>query len=687
MLLCAILWGLTGPSALLTSFESPTEIADIGRSSTEVSLATEHVTNGQHSLKVAFQATEWPHIQWSPKSPLDWSGYGGLGVDVYNPNQETIVLGVRIDDNLAADGWNHSRTSTFTLKPHVQQSIAIAMGTDPMSVGMRALPTLPVDQAVTANGGGEFASSHIVSYQLFLHNPPAGTTLFFDNLRALPARTMEGIVDPFGQFTGSSWPGKVANEKDFDIQHRAERADIQALPVLKERDRFGGWQGSEKLPATGFFRTARVANKWTLVDPDGRIFFSLGVDVVGQWESTLVTGREKMFSWLPKPGTDLDRFSGMESTIHMGPTKSGKTFSFYRANLYRKYGPDFLKNWVDTSLARLPSWGFNTIGNWSEDSLYRNQKVPYVATGGVSGNHATVSSGTDYWGRMPDPFDPQFASDALQSLTPLINKVKGDPWCLGYFVDNELSWAGDGAEGRYGLAIGSMSEPPTSPARQAFVQRLKASYGDIGAVNSAWGVHFDSWDTLRLPKVLNEAQRKDAGLFVKEFARRYFRTIRDVLKSGDKDHLYLGCRFAWRTHEAEDAAAEYCDVVSFNIYAPKLDDSWKALTRLGKPCIIGEFHFGALDRGMFHPGLVSTPNQVARAVMYEDYVRSVLESPSFVGCHWFQYVDEPLTGRSFDGENYNIGLVSVTDTPYKEMVEAARRIHQMAYKIRFGTIK
>ena len=26
-------------------------------------------------------------------------------------------------------------------------------------------------------------------------------------------------------------------------------------------------------------------------------------------------------------------------------------------------------------------------------------------------------------------------------------------------------------------------------------------------------------------------------------------------------------------------------------------------------------------------------------------------------------VDEPLTGRAYDGENYNIGFLTVTDTP------------------------
>jgi hypothetical protein len=174
------------------------------------------------------------------------------------------------------------------------------------------------------------------------------------------------------------------------------------------------------------------------------------------------------------------------------------------------------------------------------------------------------------------------------------------------------------------------------------------------------------------------------GEFVKDLARKYFSAIRDELKKLDPDHLYMGCRFAWRTDDAVAAAAEICDVVSFNIYAPRLNAKEYAFTAaLDKPCIIGEFHFGALDRGMFHTGLVSTADQKARAAMYEDYVGSVLDHPAFVGCHWFQYVDEPLTGRTLDGENYNIGFLNVTDTPYPEMVEAAKSIHGAAYARRY----
>src|SRR6266581_1797838 len=103
--------------------------------------------------------------------------------------------------------------------------------------------------------------------------------------------------------------------------------------------------------------------------------------------------------------------------------------------------------WGTTAVSRLKSWGFNTIGNWSDTTLESMGWAPYTATLGVGGSHARVSSGSDYWGRMHDPYDPAFAADADASFRERAAKLKDDPWCLGYFVDNELSWSGGDVEG------------------------------------------------------------------------------------------------------------------------------------------------------------------------------------------------------------------------------------------------
>jgi len=172
------------------------------------------------------------------------------------------------------------------------------------------------------------------------------------------------------------------------------------------------------------------------------------------------------------------------------------------------------------------------------------------------------------------------------------------------------------------------------------------------------------------------------------FARRYFETCRDVFKRHAPRQLYLGCRFSTAPKAAVRACADVADVVSFNLYYREINPAdWTGANELPKPILIGEFHFGALDRGMFHEGLVPCIDQRERARAYADYVRSVVTCPAFVGCHWFQYVDEPITGRWFDGENYNIGMVDVTDMPYPELTDSARTIHGELYQLRSGAPK
>ncbi|HLI50073.1 MAG TPA: beta-galactosidase [Chthonomonas sp.] len=648
---------------------------------------------GQTALRITFHKNaEWPHVLFKPANPLDWSGMEAISFTLRNPGKRPIAFGFRMDDSIEADGYNHSRTANGSIAPGQTQTFAVRFGPDPMSLGMRGLPPIPGMVTLGVSGGNPFSFEHIVQFQLFLHSPHQNETLLLSPFKTLPLQRedLKSVVDAYGQYAKANWPGKVHSDADLMRQRSEEEADLKAHPPLPDRDPYGGWAQGPKLEATGYFRTAKYDGKWMLVTPSGHLFFSLGIDVVQMNSPTFITGRESLFAALPDPNGPLGAFYG-ESGAYMGPLagKQGKTFDFYRANLYRKYGADYQAVWQQMALKRLPSWGFNTIGNWSDPVFYQNQQVPFVATGGVHGDFATVSSGSDYWGRMPDPFDPHFAAAADADMKDLAARVRNSPWCIGYFIDNELSWAGSGPDGDVGLAIGALKEDAAkSPAKRAFLHQLQEKYGDIANFNAAWKADVSSWQQLEAPYKaslpLTQEAHKDAETFVRAFADKYFQTVREALKRYDPNHLYLGCRFAWHSRAEVEEAAKYCDVVSFNIYAPRVDASqWGYLADLNRPCIIGEFHFGALDRGMWHPGLVSTPNQEARAQMFIDYVHSVLDNPAFVGCHWFQYVDEPLTGRTWDGENYNIGFVSQTDRPYRHMVAAARQVGAELYTYRF----
>jgi hypothetical protein len=91
--------------------------------------------------------------------------------------------------------------------------------------------------------------------------------------------------------------------------------------------------------------------------------------------------------------------------------------------------------------------------------------------------------------------------------------------------------------------------------------------------------------------------------------------------------------------------------------------------------LIGEFHFGSVDRGLFWQGLTGVGTESQRGPAYSHYLHGVADNPDFVGAHWFQYVDEPLTGRILDVENAHIGFVTVADLPYKDLVAAARSVN------------
>ena len=155
-----------------------------------------------------------------------------------------------------------------------------------------------------------------------------------------------------------------------------------------------------------------------------------------------------------------------------------------------------------------------------------------------------------------------------------------------------------------------------------------------------------------------------------------------VLKA-NPNKLYLGCRWAGRPPEfTVRAAARHCDVISYNIYKTEIS-SFSLPDGVDAPVLVGEFHFGALDRGPFCPGLLLLRDQKQRADTYREYVESALRHPQIVGAQWHQLSDQPTSGR-FDGENMQVGWTDICDTPYWETVQAVREVGSDMYRIRAG---
>jgi hypothetical protein len=309
------------------------------------------------------------------------------------------------------------------------------------------------------------------------------------------------------------------------------------------------------------------------------------------------------------------------------------------------------------------------------------RRTPY--TDNLSSGRAKLIEGSEgYWGKFPDVYDPSFADGLRRAMNGKKNSSANDPWCIGYFSDNEMSWGDETS-----LAIAALKSPPTQAAKKKFIADLKASHGDIATLNSAWDTSHASWDALLESREAPDKTKAHSDLvaFYTKTAGTYFRTVNEAIKAVAPNQLYLGCRFAWVNEVAAKAAAKHCDVVSYNLYKRSIADF--EYPGGDKPLIVGEFHFGALDRGMFHTGLVPVENQAARAQAYRDYVLGAARHPQFVGTHWFQWKDEPTTGRVYDEENYQIGFLDVADTPYRETVETSRSVGETLYRERLAAKK
>jgi hypothetical protein len=676
----------------IADLASPDPIAHVALDKVQRTGTVEHAADGVAQQRYAFQPAAHPQIVLTPAhGAWDWSKQGELHLRVQNAMAWAVTVTVDIDD---AAGQHLQATVGVPAGP-AQTLVMPLRAESPRGEGMQVGPPMPFDDhgqpTLLATAVKGALDLHKVSaIRLGVPAPQATQTLLLGRLDTVPGETTlhdayAGIVDRYGQFTRGQWPEKI----DSDAALRtAGKAPITGTPATG-LDAYGGRLDVHGLNRTGWFHTQKTGGRWQLVTPDGHAFFSLGVNaVITDGGRSYVEGREFMFRDLPPASGEWAAFhgSGDNRNKDQGASQGigynhGRWFDFYAANLYRLDGRNWLGAWRTRTLDRLQAWGFNTIGNWSDDALGRAHRLPYTRSINIEGNYANVASGYDYWGRMPDPFDPRFVQATEAAVIKASTDVRDDPWLLGYFADNELAWAGSGPQGRWGLAVGTLAGDAKSPAKQAFIAMLRKKYVAPETLSAAWGIALGSWYALNVtgfaapaPNEAHPAITADYSAWLRRYADTYFRTVAEAIRRHDPHHLFLGGRFAVNTPEAVAACAQYCGVVSFNVYAdlPQHGFDAAAMHSLDKPVLIGEFHFGSDDRGPFGKGVVSVWNEQQRGEAYARFVAAAAAAPDIVGAHWFQYTDQPVTGRLLDGENSHIGLVGITDIPFGGFVEAVR---------------
>lgn len=701
-----------GDSDTLFNFVKPLSVVSIGLQDADLPSATGEATaEGEILRRVHFSPAPRPTLRLTPASgSWDWSQAGSMSLRIQNAMDWALTLEIDIEN---LDGKPGLHASVALPAGPAQTLLVPLQETAPQLFGMRAGVPMPV----TLDGQrlllapvvtGSLNRSKVGAVKIYLSDPKAaqnilvgrfGTRAGGDELH----RAYSAIVDAFGQASRGEWPEKVKSVEQLANAWKAEGEQLKKWQAGAEpRDTFGGLLEGPNFEASGFFHSEKRNGRWWLVTPDGHAYWSLGVNTVNRESSqTYIEGREYMFSVLPREGEPLAAFYGQSDDREGVAAQQGRAFGygrwfdFYAANRYLASGglsgQQADDAWLERTLARLDAWGFNSLGNWSEPAFAGASRIPYSLPLAISGDFATVSTGYDWWGAMPDPFDPRFAMAAERAIAIATRDHREDPWLLGYYADNELAWAGQGnsPQSHYALAVGALALSTDSPAKRAFTKQLKDKYHDHLALAEAWGIELGAWEDLDVPgyrapqpSAGHPAIEQDYSAFLRLYADQYFKTLRDSLSWHDPNHLLLGGRFSVNTPEVLASCAQYCDLLSFNLYAATPQQGYDAayVRSLDKPVLISEFHFGSRDRGPFWGGVSEVYNEQQRGERYQQFLAAAVKDPQIVGAHWFQYLDQPVTGRLLDGENGHIGLVGITDLPFTSFVEAVRKGNQQVAK-------
>lgn len=606
-----------------------------------------------------------------------------FGLRVDDPGMESA--GVERSDNAGARLAGPARASAlmaFTLLPGCEAQMAVPLSfcnQSRWSYGRSGawLKVLGYGDVVDPARADSIRLTldHKADGVLRFHLGPLEVVDIAPTLLADPVVVDGPLVDELGQRRAGSWEGKTASVDDLRRNLSSQREASRAARWPEWLDpAWGGRPGAALAEGSGYFRVHHDGRRYWLLTPEGRAFWSMGLDCVRADSVGVYPGLEKALAWLPSQ-TD-PQFAACFSTHPTG----GRQFNFGLANLTRVFGADEARAaFGDLATGLLRAHGFNTIGNWSDPDLCRSSGLPFVYP-----MPQPVWRVPMLFRDMPDVFDAGFEAD-LASHAQTLAPLAGAKNMIGYFLANEPKWG----FASQSVAEGMLYNTDGGPSRRALGDWLAQRHGTDQRLSAAWGIGLglDELRQGRWPagRTLTPAARADLEAFSQVLCTRLFEGLSRACRSVAPNHLNLGIRYHTTPPPWALSAMTCFDVFSFNCYAIEPDvrqiDHLHAAS--GKPVMIGEFHFGALDAGLSGPGICRVASQAARGEAYQRYVEVAAAHPACVGAHYFLLYDQAYIGR-FDGENWNVGMLDVCSRPYTPLAKAALRTHERVYAIASG---
>ena len=331
-----------------------------------------------------------------------------------------------------------------------------------------------------------------------------------------------------------------------------------------------------------------------------------------------------------------------------------------------------MNSWARQTMRRVLDAGFKGLGAWSNRSFHQ---VPIAITRDLN-----------VWAAVPQQafrlYHPQWRPAADAWIKRQVEPLRNNRYLVGYFTDNEL----DFSDVTVGPGAYFNRLPPDDPNRAEVMKVIREIWPDLAAFNLAWHVGLKDWTEAgqwkEIPREPEQAYSALRSRWLEHIMGDYFRMTGEMVRSHDPNHLLLGIRYAgFAPSEVVRAARPYTDAQSINYYVSDamLDPTiFQSLhDESDQPIVISEYSFHALDGRSGNRNTAGFAAQVvdqaARAEAYRLMTTRLARVPYIIGADWFQWSDEPPSGRSSDGEDVNFGVVDIDDHPYSGMVAAIRQ--------------
>jgi hypothetical protein len=446
-----------------------------------------------------------------------------------------------------------------------------------------------------------------------------------------------------------------------DIAHFEEWRRIPAPVPL-------GKASPNEFEGSGYFRVEKDSSRWWLVDPEGRP--SWAIATMGEIPGRRGNGNVKLSEWFE-----------------------------------REYQGDRMK-YANMQYELLESWGFNSLAGWTANEFAGIteekfiKKEAYLPMYRVL-NFSIMGADKDYYAKdnkgqlkgvhdhsFPDPFNPDWRNDARKKAEEMIREFKGDPWFVGWFMDNEIDYSS-----LFEYIWGDYSAIE-------FIHFLENKYQDISRLNESWTSPFGTYNYVSFRDILSEKPEpvewddplyEDFTAFERIMMKEYINYTFGMVKELDPDHLLISNRLnldpMMCLYRTIDLWSRY-DVICVNIYPENLYMGFDkgeleilewVHRETGKPIIIGEWSVPALDSKLY--GFGKDPydrsldwswpqvmrNQSERAEVYRTCMLQFASRPYMIGAAWFKVLDVDSPTR-----RANRGLIDSEHQPYEKMIEVVR---------------